>query len=115
MIAGWNNRDLEAIMACFSDDAVYINIPMDPPNEGKDMIRATIEGFIGMSQAIEFIVHQQGESADGVVLNERTDRFHIGDKNLEIRVMGVFETRDGLITAWRDYFDLGEFQSQMAG
>ncbi|MGZ5938982.1 MAG: limonene-1,2-epoxide hydrolase family protein [Rhizomicrobium sp.] len=28
--------------------------------------------------------------------------------------MGTFEFRNGLISAWRDYFDLGQFQSQMA-
>jgi limonene-1,2-epoxide hydrolase len=29
--------------------------------------------------------------------------------------MGTFKVVDGEITEWRDYFDLGEFQRQMAG
>ncbi len=28
--------------------------------------------------------------------------------------MGAFELRDGKICAWRDYFDLAQFQRQMA-
>ena len=115
-VGAWKRLDLDAIMAFFHDDAVYTNIPMDPPNRGKEMIRKTIEGFLGMAQGIEFVVHHTAENpATGVVMNERTDRFRVNDKWIEARVMGVFEIRGGKIAAWRDYFDLAEFQSQMAG
>ena len=99
----------------FSDDAVYVNIPIDPPNVGKEMIRATIEGFTGAASEIQFVVHHQSESADGTVMNERTDRFLIGDTWVELPVMGVFELIDGKISKWRDYFDLNQFMSQMPG
>ena len=116
LIGAWKRLDLDAIMACFHDDAVYTNIPMDPPNRGREMIRKTIEGFLGMAQGIEFVVHHTAENpATGVVMNERTDRFRVNDRWIEARVMGVFEIRAGKIAAWRDYFDLAEFQSQMAG
>jgi limonene-1,2-epoxide hydrolase len=69
-----------------------------------------------MSEAIEFVVHHSTENpATGVVMNERTDRFKMGDKWVEAKVMGVFELKDGKITAWRDYFDLGQFTSAMSG
>jgi limonene-1,2-epoxide hydrolase len=112
--AAWKSLNLDQIMGFFTDDAVYTNIPMEPPNVGKEMIRKTIEGFLGMSKGIEFVVHHTTENpATGVVMNERTDRFKVGDKWVEARVMGVFEIRGGKITAWRDYFDLAEFQRQM--
>jgi limonene-1,2-epoxide hydrolase len=115
-IAAWRRMKVDEIMPFFSDDAVYTNIPMDPPNEGKEAIRKTIEGFVGMAQAIDFVVHRTAENpADGIVMNERTDRFQMGGKWIEARVMGVFEIRGGKIKAWRDYFDLAEFQSQMSG
>jgi len=115
-VGAWKRLDLDAIMAFFRDDAVYTNIPMDPPNRGKEMIRKTIEGFLGMAQGIEFVVHHTAENpATGVVMNERTDRFRVNDRWIEARVMGVFEIRGGKIASWRDYFDLAEFQSQMAG
>ena len=28
--------------------------------------------------------------------------------------MGAFEVNDGKITAWRDYFDMNQFTSQMS-
>ena len=61
------------------------------------------------------MVHASAENAvAGLIMNERTDRFRIGGKWVEIRVMGVFELRDGKIQAWRDYFDMAQFQQSLA-
>ena len=53
-------------------------------------------------------------SSGNVVLTERIDRFVLGGKSIAIPVMGTFElTTDGKIKAWRDYFDMQQFMSQM--
>ena len=108
-IKAWCDLDLEAIMEHFTDDALYTNIPMGPPNVGKEAIRAFIDGFIGSASEINFTIHNQVEGADGMVMNERTDRINLGGKVVELPVMGVFEFVDGKISAWRDYFDMGAF------
>lgn len=108
-IQAWKSMDIDAIMTFFTDDAVYINIPMDPPNRGKAEIRTFIEGFMGSVSELEFIVHHQVEGPDGIVMNERTDRLNFHGKLVELPVMGVFEFRDAKICAWRDYFDMGQF------
>lgn len=108
-IKAWCDRDLDAIMDHFTDDAAYANVPMGPPHVGKPAIRAFVEGFIGSATGIEFVVHHQVEGADGVVMNERTDILDLGGNHIELPVMGVFEFRDGRISAWRDYFDMGAF------
>jgi limonene-1,2-epoxide hydrolase len=118
-VRGWEQQDLEAIMRLFSDDAVYINVPLEPVHKGKEAIRSAIEGFLAMGEAIDFTVHHTAENpATGVVMNERTDRFKIRGQWMEAPVMGVFELRDGKIAAWRDYFDASEFerfQAQLTG
>ncbi len=115
-VKAWSHKDIDELVSFFTDDAVYTNIPIDPPSEGLEAIRKTIEGFAGMAEAIEFVVHASAENPEtNTVMNERTDRFKIGERWVEARVMGVFELRDGKISSWRDYFDLAEFQSQMAG
>ena len=111
--AAWAKRDLDSLMEYFSDDAVYHNIPMDPPNVGKEQIRAIIETFTTAPETIEFAVHHQAENADGVVMNERTDTFTFGDTTVALRVMGVFELTDGKISHWRDYFDMNQYMSQL--
>ena len=108
-IAAWSTRDVEQIIDFFTEDAVYINIPMEPANEGKAAIQSFIEGFVGMCSSIEFVVHHQ-VLAGNLVMNERTDKISIGDSNIELPVMGTFEIRDGKISAWRDYFDMGPFK-----
>lgn len=114
LIRGWEAKDAEAILSCFTDDAVYINVPMDPPNVGKAMIRAVVDQFVGMAQEVQFVIHHSCENPQtGVVMNERTDRFLMNGKWIEIAVMGVFEVRDGRIAKWRDYFDLGQYTRQL--
>lgn len=108
-INAWSAMDVDAIMAFFADDAEYTNIPMGPPNKGTEAIRNFIEGFLASVSELEFIVHHQIESADGMVMNERTDRINLNGKLVELPVMGVFEFTDGKISAWRDYFDMGPF------
>jgi limonene-1,2-epoxide hydrolase len=109
----WASRDIDAIMDFFAEDAVYHNIPMDPANVGREQIRGVINMFMADPDEVQFQVHHQAENADGVVMNERTDTFRIGDHTIALRVMGVFELADGKIIAWRDYFDMNQYLSQL--
>ena len=113
-IAAFNANDLDKIMSFFADDAIYHNIPMAPV-EGLEAIRGVIQGFSGIAVEIDWITHNIAESADGSVLTERTDRFLIGEKWVELPVMGTFVIRDGKLAQWRDYFDMNQFTSQMPG
>ncbi len=106
----WGTASLDEILDCFTDDAVYHNIPVAPVT-GKDAIRATIESFSGGIDKIEFeILHIA--SYDNIVLTERVDVFSSADKTISLPVMGTFEVVEGKIAAWRDYFDLGAWTRQ---
>ena len=104
----WNNMDVDAVMDHFTEDAAYANIPMGPPHVGKAAIREFIDGFMGSTSAIDFIVHHQ-VARDGVVMNERTDKLVMDGRTVELPVMGVFELSGDKIAAWRDYFDMSAF------
>ena len=39
-------------------------------------------------------------------------KFKINGTWVELPVMGTFEVADDRITAWRDYFDMNQFQTQ---
>lgn len=108
----WAKCDVDAVMEFFTEDAIYHNMPMDPL-QGTDAIRAAINGFVGMSTGIEWELRTIAESASGVVLTERTDKFEIAGKWISLPVMGTFELEGGKISAWRDYFDMNQFQSQI--
>jgi len=114
-IAAWEARDTDRIMDFFAADAVYHNVPM-PRLTGHAEIRAFIAPFLQSAETVAFEVLHSAESADGTVLNERVDIFHLANgKTLRFEVMGVFEFKEGKIAAWRDYFDLKDVERQMAG
>lgn len=107
----WGRRDVAAIMAAFAEGATYHNIPMEPL-VGKSDIEGFLTGFFESAASITFEIHHQATtSADGVdiVLNERTDTIDMGGNTVALPVMGTFVIRDGLIEAWRDYFDMAQF------
>ena len=112
-IAAWEARDIDKILSMMTPDAFYHNIPMQPV-QGREAIRGMLGAFLANATDVLWTVHHIAESQAGVVLTEHTDVFQMGPKTLSLRVMGTFEFRNGLISAWRDYFDLGQFQSQMA-
>ncbi len=107
-IAMWNNGDFAAMEGVFTDDAVYHNIPMEPVT-GKAAIMAVINGFMADVNHCDWETHHIAANGS-VVLTERTDRFMMNSgKVAAVRVMGTFEIDDdGLISAWRDYFDSAE-------
>jgi limonene-1,2-epoxide hydrolase len=111
--AAWSRLDLDELLGFFAPDAVYHNIPVDPV-VGHEAIRALVEGFTAGIDRVEFEVRHIAAAGD-VVLTERIDRFIAPGREVVLPVMGTFEVRDGLITAWRDYFDLNQYMSQMAG
>jgi limonene-1,2-epoxide hydrolase len=101
----------EDLAEFFTDDAVYHNIPIAPVTGKKD-IASTISSFTAGVEGIEFRV--LNIAAEGsVVLTERVDVFKLPDKSIELPVMGAFEVTEGKIAAWRDYFDMNQFTSQM--
>lgn len=114
LLAAFNAHDIDRVVSFFADDAVYHNIPTRAVH-GVDAIRTSISSYASPADVIDWQLLAIAETDDGTVLTERLDCFDFGDKRVELPVMGSFELVDGKITAWRDYFDLAQFQSQMPG
>ena len=114
--AAWSdNIPAPDLAAFFTEDAVYHNIPLAPVT-GREAIENNIVSFIRPGapgiEAIQFRI--LNIAANGpVVMTERVDVFKLPDRSFEMPVMGIFEVRDGKISAWRDYFDMSQFASRM--
>ncbi|MCW2544510.1 MAG: limonene,2-epoxide hydrolase, partial [Frankiales bacterium] len=93
-------------------DVEYQNM-MLPAVHGHDQVRETLEGLLAMCSGSEWVVHRELAQGD-LVMNERTDRFRIGETWTDLPVMGVFTLRDGQIALWRDYFDLQTVMAALA-
>lgn len=105
-------NDLDEACSYVTDDIEYDNVPLAKVH-GPEALRTTLAPFLGACSAIEWVVHHQAASGE-VVMNERTDRFEMGGRWVQLDVAGLFVLRDGKIALWRDYFDLGAFQRMMA-
>ncbi|MGA0839268.1 MAG: limonene-1,2-epoxide hydrolase family protein [Pseudomonadales bacterium] len=110
-IDAWNRLDWDRVIGLLADNVVYHNIPMDKL-EGKAAASAAILGM--QPTAVQWDVISIAENGNKV-LTERLDAFDLPNgKHLVVPVMGTFEIENGLIVAWRDYFDLATFMRQMA-
>jgi limonene-1,2-epoxide hydrolase len=108
------DKDVDQACELLAPDVHYDNVPMEPKHDGRDNVRDVLKMFLGDSPTVEWRVYRQAATGN-VVMNERLDCFHMGGKPLEIPVTGVFEiTDDGLISLWRDYFDLATVTNQMS-
>jgi limonene-1,2-epoxide hydrolase len=103
--------DLDAACELVSDDVEYDNVPMGKVY-GPDGIKSVLGQMVGMLDEVDWVIHRQ-VAAGSLVLNERTDRFGMNGKWMELPVAGVFEVRDERIVLWRDYFDMTTFTNQL--
>lgn len=112
-IAALEAKDVDGAIEMLAEDVSYENVPMNPI-VGKEAVRAALAGFLTGATRVEWPVSRQIEAGNAVI-NERLDRFEIGNGWLEMPVAGVFEVTDaGLISLWRDYFDLATYTTQLA-
>ena len=107
-VAAWNALDWPRIYALLADDIIYHNMPMNPVH-GRGAVRAHLDAW--PVDACEWEVLNIATRGN-VVLTERIDRFVRGEDRIVVPVMGAFEVADGLITHWRDYFDMGAIKPQ---
>jgi len=106
-----NENDIKRALAFLDAECLYHNIPMEPVT-GIEAIKGVLDPMLNVSSKVDWHVHNIAETATGNILTERTDRFLIKGKWVEVPVMGTFEIHGGKITAWRDYFDVNQVIKQ---
>ncbi len=103
-------KDYDTAVKFVSDDCEYTNMPMGTVR-GPAGIRSVLEPFF--APTIENRLEILREAAVGpIVFLERLDRHLLPTGWVNLPVTGVYEVHDGLITVYRDYFDLPTIQSK---
>jgi limonene-1,2-epoxide hydrolase len=110
-IEAWPTGDAAGLGSFFSEDAVYHNMPMEPV-KGRTAIVAAFGELMSMGGSVGVdVAHLVAEGP--IVMIERVDHFTGTEARASLPMVGVIEVHQGVITAWRDYFDLGQFTAQM--
>lgn len=95
----------------FAEDATWWNAPWQPV-KGRDAIRETLRRGASRMKALPWEI--QHIVADGnIVVAERVDHFLVGERRVSVPCIGIFELHEGKIAAWRDYWDLQQFERQL--
>jgi limonene-1,2-epoxide hydrolase len=107
----------ESVRTRCAPDCTWSNTGL-PTAEGRDAMLAFLEGMRAAAGIEALRVDMVGLAVAGdTVLTERVD--HLldaqGKTTHSVAVMGTFEVRDGLIAAWRDYFDPSPFLAAASG
>jgi len=108
-VEAWNALDDDRIYPLLAEDVFYHNMPMKPVI-GREAVRRHMAAWPVDTCAWE-VIHIA--SNGNVVLTERIDRFTRGADRIVVPVMGTFEIAGGLITKWRDYFDMAALKPQI--
>ena len=112
-IKAWSRLDATELVAYFTEDGVYHNMPTAPVS-GQAQLRPFITAFLKGWTATNWEILTLVSSGD-IVIAERIDRTRIGEKAVDLPCCGVFEMSGGKIKVWRDYFDMATYTKAITG
>jgi limonene-1,2-epoxide hydrolase len=115
-IALLSDKRIEDACTLVTPDCLYDNVPIGSVR-GPEGISSILTGFFATCDRLDWMILHQvstGDIESAVVLNERDDRFLIGERWSSLPVAGVFTVTGGLISMWRDYFDKETLFAAMA-
>lgn len=109
-MAAMTTLDYDRALEFIAPDCEYDNVPMGKVS-GPAGVRAVLEPFFAPTIENEFRILREAVGGR-VVFLERLDRHLLATGWVELPVTGVFEVDDGVITLYRDYFDLNTIMSK---
>lgn len=110
--AAFNARDVDALLACFTEDATYTD-NFYGEHRGRAALRAMFERMFRegrdyvwrMDAVVETPRSAAAEWTFGYVVTDAVPRS--ADRRVRFRGMSFFELEDGRIARYREYFDTG--------
>lgn len=116
LITAWQAKDVEGVLAFMAEDIVWhYAAGAMAPIRGKSMARKLLQRFQADMHAIEWRIFAHAEDGDRLFI-EGVDEYRTTEGlRIAAPYAGVLEFKDGLITHWRDYVDIGVIAQQKAG
>ncbi|MCA8900960.1 MAG: nuclear transport factor 2 family protein [Hyphomonas sp.] len=112
-IAAWSRLDVDELVAYFTEDGIYHNMPIAPV-QGHAALKPFMANFLNGWSKTDWEILTLASAGDTVIA-ERIDRTVVHGKTVDLPCCGVFEMRGGKIAAWRDYFDMGTYMKALGG
>ncbi|SDJ41014.1 limonene-1,2-epoxide hydrolase [Frankineae bacterium MT45] len=104
MVEAWNKLDWDRVIDLFAEDGLLHSMMEDEPTVGRPALRRRIQALCDGATEVRIELRNAGV-INGAVFLERVDNFVINDRAGSMPVVGVLEIEDGLVQAWREYYD----------
>jgi limonene-1,2-epoxide hydrolase len=111
LLQPWRTNDIAAIAGTFAEDGVLHSM-MGTPIRGRGSLRKVLGKHLAHIVRIEFEIRNIALNGDVLIL-ERVDHVTTPEGLHSLPVVGVIELRNGLIQAWREYFDSAQAASAL--
>lgn len=116
VIAAWQAKDAEAVLAHMADDIVWHYAAAAlPPVRGKAAARKLLVRFGADMHRITWRIFAHAEVGDRLFIEGVDDYRTTEGHRVATPYAGVLDFRGDLIVGWRDYVDMGVIESQKAG
>jgi limonene-1,2-epoxide hydrolase len=106
VIRAWKKHDADAVLGYMSDDLVWYVFVSQPPVRGKAGAAAVLAKLAPARHAENWRVFHHAVQGHRLFVEGVDDFTDANDHRIAVPYAGVVEFRDGLITGWRDYFDM---------
>ena len=115
-IGAWNNRNREAYLALFADNATVEDPVGTPVHDGKEAIGAFFDGSLAMADSLEMAVDESSIRVSGSAIAFMfTVVSKIGDMTIELSPIDVFTVGDdGLLTSMKAYWGGSDMRTVVA-
>jgi steroid delta-isomerase-like uncharacterized protein len=110
--AGWS-RNMDRLMASFSDDVVYEDVPLGLVFQGKEQLRGFAQSFFDAFPDLNAVIIATVVSGDRAASEWRFTGTQTGDlmgipaanKRMDVRGTSIYQFEDGKIKRKADYWD----------
>ncbi len=107
VLAAWNQQDVEGVIACYTEDCVYLDPNTHGPVEGRDSLRRYLTKLFAnwkMHWTLKEF-HPFSEVSGGGFLWHATLTPTDGGRTVEVEGMDLVMLRDNLLSRNEVYFD----------
>jgi steroid delta-isomerase-like uncharacterized protein len=121
-VAAWAAGDIEGIVAAYTDDAVYEEVPFGIVAHGKDEVRAHIEELFAPTPDLSLVVTNAFVAGDRAAVEWTVTATYTGQmaglpagtgQTITVRGTSILELEGDKIRADREYWDALSFLQQV--
>ncbi|HYL09866.1 MAG TPA: nuclear transport factor 2 family protein [Candidatus Acidoferrales bacterium] len=115
--AAWSSHDADKVIGFYTDDIAYEDVPLGRTSHGKAELRKFVEDTFAAFPDLKVEVVSssicRGHGVSEVVWSATDKGFLKTDKRFSIRMVSVFELREGKVSRNEDFYDLATIMRQL--